>query len=313
MRLLGWLIATPMVAAAMTVLVVGPKELAPPWFAGLVGVYLVASWLAMTETPRAFGWAAAGSLVVLMAYWSLIPSHHRSWEPEHSVLPRVEIAGDVLTVEGLRAFRWSEGDVERAWRDQDYDLSQLQGMDFVVSHFGEIEGIAHTLLSFRFADGTVLAVSPEIRKELGESYSPTRGLFRNYELLYVLADERDVLHTRTHVREERVYIHPIDIQPETARTVLEEIVRRVQSIEDHPSWYNTATASCATTLAADLQAVADPPLKLDWRVLVPGFSDELAFELGFLIGEDLNSIREANFADPAKWSGDGDYSAAMRR
>ena len=118
---------------------------------------------------------------------------------------------------------------------------------------------------------------------------------------------------RTNVRGEQVYIHPVDVQASTARAVLEQIVNRVQSIEQSPAWYHTITASCASTLAADIQEVADPPLDLDWRVLLPGFSDELAFELGLLKTDaDLATTRERNFADPARYTGRGDYGKALR-
>lgn len=313
MKLLTWLLLAPWVGAAMLVLVLGPAELAPGWVGALLGLGLVVSWLATVESRGAVAWNL-GILAVVFLLWSgLRPSHDRTWMPEHSVMPSVQIQGDELRVRGLRTFRWTQEGAEPSWREQSFDLGRLQGMDFVVSHFGDFEGIAHTLLSFRFSGGRVLAVSPEIRKEVGEDYSPSRGLFRNYELIYVLADELDVLHVRTHVRGERVYIHPVDVAPSTARAVLEQIVRRVQSLEARPAWYHTVSASCASTLATDIQAVADPPLDLDWRVLLPGFSDELAFELGLLKTDtDLATTRQRNFADPARHPGRASYSGSIR-
>ena len=313
MKALPWLIATPWVIGSLLVLALGPAELAPTPLTALLGLGLVASWLATPEFKKALYWALGFCGVVLMLWNGLDPRQDRDWLPEHARVPSVQIQGDELIVEDLRTFRWTEDGAEPSWGRASYDLGRLQGMDLVVSHFDDFDGIAHTLLSFRFADGKVLAVSPEIRKEVGEEYSPSRGMFRNYELTYVLADERDVLHVRTHVRGERVFVHPVDVQPSTARAVLEQIVKRVQSLERRPAWYHTLTASCATTLAADIQAVADPPLELDWRVLLPGFSDGLAFDLGLLRTDgDLEATRKANFADPARYRGTGDYSRAIR-
>ena len=313
MNRLAWLLLAPWVGGAMLVLVLGPDELAPGWVTALLGLGLVVSWLAIIESRRAVAWTLGFAGVVFLLWSGLRPSHDREWMPEHAVMPSVSVQGDELRVDGLRAFRWSDGGVEPGWRAQSYDMGRLVGMDFIVSHFGETEGTAHTLLAFRFSNGGVLAVSPEIRKEVGEDYSPSRGLFRNYELIYVLADELDVLHLRTHVRGERVYVHPVDVEPSTARAVLEQIVRRVRSLEEKPAWYHTVSSSCASALATDIQAVADPPLDLDWRVLLPGFSDALAFELGLLETDaDLETTRQRNFADPARYTGRGDYSKAIR-
>jgi hypothetical protein len=312
-RLLTWLAITPWVLFALVLLSLGPAEMAPGVVNALLGLGLVVAWLAATESPRATWWALGFAGVVFLLWGRLEPRQDRDWMPEHAVAPSVSIQGDELVVEGLRTFRWSEDGAEEAWTKASYDLGRLQGMDLVVSHFGEHEGIAHTLLSFRFAGGAVLAVSPEIRKEVGEDYDPLRGMFRNYELIYVLADERDVLHLRTHVRGERVYVHPIDVLPTTARRVLERIVAHVQRLERRPAWYHTLTASCATALAADIQEAADPPLQLDWRVLLPGFSDALAFDLGLIRTDaDLETTLREDFADPARWTGGGDYSRAMR-
>ena len=107
--------------------------------------------------------------------------------------PTAEIQGNQLTVRNVRNFDYrTETDFTPRWETRTYDLSKLRGLDLYVIYWGS-PSIAHTILSWEFDDGQHLAVSIETRKETGESYSAVRGFFRQYELYYVLADERDVV------------------------------------------------------------------------------------------------------------------------
>ncbi len=284
-------------------------------------------WFAPLGGPKLLHWAAAGFLLLLGAtaplrrepraaigmamllsalgfagFAALQPSHERAWRPEQSRMPQATIVGDELRLLYARAFRWAKGDgadaFEPAWFDAAYDLRRLEGLDFLISPFGDVPGIAHTMFSFRFDDGRRIVVSPEVRKERGEAYDPKLGLFRNYELMYVLADERDALHLRTNVWGDEVYAHPVDVQPATARRLLEHIAARVQQLHEEPAFYNTILASCSTSLGDHVEAISEPPIHLDWRVLLPGFSDELGFELGLLGGPTIEALRERNATSP---------------
>ena len=48
-------------------------------------------------------------------------------------------------------------------------------------------------MSFGFAGGDHIAVSVETRPEKGEAYSAIGGFFKQFEVIYILAEERDVL------------------------------------------------------------------------------------------------------------------------
>jgi len=293
--------------------IAGPKPL--HWAAAVV-IVLAGLAAPLLRDPRSAFAAALGLTALGLAAFSLIsPELERAWRPEQARLPQATVVGDELRVVEARAFRWAADEsFEPAWFDAQYDLSTLQGLDFLVSPFGGVPGIAHTMFSFRFADGRALVVSPEVRKEVGEAYSAMGGLFRNYELMYVLADERDALHLRTHVWGDEVFAHPVDITPATARRLLEHIAARTQQLHERPDFYNTVTASCATTLASHVEAIADPPIHLDWRVLLPGFSDEMAFELGLLGGDSIEALRAQNALSPhiAAAATRVDFSRAIR-
>jgi hypothetical protein len=139
--------------------------------------------------------------------------------------------------------------------------------------------IAHTIASWDFLDGPPLAISIETRKERGESYSALRGFFRQFELYYVVADERDVIRLRTNFRGERVYLYHIRMSPENARAVLLDYLQAVNSLAKRPQWYNALTHNCTTTIRYHaLQVGAGRPW--DWRILANGHIDELSYERG---------------------------------
>ena len=81
----------------------------------------------------------------------------------------------------------------------------------VISYWDDFRSIAHTFVSFRFSDGQNIAISLEVRKEVDEEYSPTKGMFKQYEMIYVIGDERDLLPLRTHIRKEEVFLYPMNL------------------------------------------------------------------------------------------------------
>ena len=150
-------------------------------------------------------WIARGALLALwcgvLAWWlSLEARNDRDWLPEVSRLPSARIEGNRLTFSNVRAFEYrSETDFTPSWEERAYDLDRVRGVDLFLSDWGAA-GIVHTILSWEFEGGEHLAVSIETRKEQGEGYSALRGFFRQFELYYVFADERDVIGLRARFR-----------------------------------------------------------------------------------------------------------------
>jgi hypothetical protein len=183
--------------------------------AGLaVGVPGILAWL----RPLRRGLAACALLLGMVLLWwlSLAPSNDREWQADVARLPTATIEGDRITLRNVRNFDYrSETEFVERWEERSYDLSTLRGADLFLSYWGS-PWIAHTILSWDFADGEHLAVSIETRKEQHESYSAVRGFFRQYELYYVVADERDVVRLRTNYRGEEVYLYPLRVTRETA-------------------------------------------------------------------------------------------------
>ena len=254
------------------------------------------------------------ALVITAGFARLAPSHDRRWTEDQSRVPQVRFDGDQVHVTDARRFRYrSPTDWDADWYDATFDLDRIVGADFGVERLSDIDAIAHTFASFRFADGQVLAISVEIRKEVGEVFSPIRGLFRQFELMYVLGDERDLVELRAVHRRDTVYLHPMAGTPEQHRAFLVSLLNGAADLAQRPRWYNTLRASCTTELARHLRTVADLPR--DPRIWLPGHSDALAHELGLIrTSSDLAATRRANRIDDRARSaaGQADFSAAIR-
>ena len=228
---------------------------------------------------RAVTMAAAIPLLVLAWWLSIAPSNARDWQPDVSRLPAATIDGDVLTVHNLRNFSYrSESDQDEHWESRTYDLSKLVGVDLFVSYWGPTL-IAHTVTSWEFSDGSRLAISIETRKERGEQYSAVRGFFRQFELYYVVADERDVIGVRTGPRAERVFLYRLAARAPEARALLTDYLDSVNELAVRPAWYNAFTHNCTTVIWQHSKQVGST-LAFDWRVLANGHLDAFLYERG---------------------------------
>ncbi len=231
-------------------------------------------------------------------------------------MPSVEFEGDRATVRDIRDFSYaSDGEIaEVRYYDRTFDLNSIKSVWYGISHFAD-HGLAHTFLSFGFEGDRYLAVSVEARQEVGESYHPVTGLFRNFELVYVLGDERDVVGLRSHVRKERVYLYQLDIRPETAGKVLRKMLSIVNEINEAPLFYNTLFDNCTTNLVAHAENLSFWERLFDYRIVLPGFSDELAYEKK-LVRTDIPfcELRESSLLDCNAFGiDDPEFSKKMRR
>jgi hypothetical protein len=231
--------------------------------------------------PFVRGVVMAGLLFLGVAtWWAFIPpSNDRDWLPDVARLPHAEIDGDRVVIHNVRNFHYrSELDFDERWETRELDLSQLEGVDFYFSFWGPT-WIAHTIASWQFADGPPLAVSIETRKERGEAYSAVLGFFRQFELYYVVADERDVVQVRTNHRGEQVFLYRLRASPERARAILLQYLSEINRLAERPRWYNALTHNCTTEIRHNTQQVASGN-PFSWKMLANGFLDELGYERG---------------------------------
>jgi hypothetical protein len=217
---------------------------------------------------------------LLLGWWfSIAPQNDRDWLPDVARPATAVVHGNVLTIDDLRNFDYhSATDFTERWERRPFDLSRLRGLDLFLSYWGSAL-IAHTILSWEFDDGRHLAISIETRKERGESYSPVRGFFRQYELYYVVGDERDLIRLRTNYRDERVYLYRLNPPPAMARALLLTYLDQVNRLAREPTWCNALTHNCTTTIRFHVQQMGmrNP---WNWRILVNGYVDELLYMRG---------------------------------
>jgi hypothetical protein len=253
------------------------------WLAGLLaGVFTVGCLTVLVlYRPR---WramlAVAVAVLLVVGWWSRIPPRNdRDWLPDVARPARAAIAGSRVTIENVRNFDYrTETEYTARWETRTYDLDRLRGVDMFLAFWGPTL-IAHTITSWEFDDGQHLAISIETRKERGEDYSAVRGFFRQYELYYVVADERDVIRLRTNYRGERVYLYRLRIRPERGRALLLDFLQAVNRLAAQPRWYNALTHNCTTAIRYHAQQVA-AGRPWDWRILANGRLDELGYERG---------------------------------
>ncbi len=313
---LSMLIAIGVGWAALALWLDGPQSrtLAGMLAVGLVLVIVLS--LALIR-PLLRGLAVAVLPIVAVALWwsSIPPSNSRDWTPDVARTARATFDGSHVTIQNVRNFNYrTENDYDQRWETRTYDLDRIQGVDLFISFWGPTE-IAHTIVSWDFDDGQHLAISIETRKEKGESYSALRGFFRQYELYYVVADERDLVGLRTNHRGEQVYLYRIRVPPAQARALLVDYLDEVNSLADHPEWYNALTQNCTTTIRGHTQHIGAAG-SFDWRMLANGHLDELLYERGQIDNSlpfaDLK-VR-SDITDKAKAADDSpDFSAKIRQ
>jgi len=258
----------------------------------------------------------SGPLILAVSIWlaTIQPKLDAPWAPDVAVLPHVELNGDLLTVQHIRNFHYrTDSDFDADYYDKVFDLRELRTVDLFLSYWGT-EAIAHTIMSFGFATGDFLAISIETRKEIGEQYSAVEGFFPKFELIYVLADERDVVGVRVNQRGETVYLYRLKPTPEQTRKILLDYVRSVERLERHPKFYNALTTNCTTSILPHLRALG--PLEFDWSLLANGYLDRWRYRQG-VWGFDIpfEEFRKRSLVnEKVKAAGDSaDFSALIRK
>ncbi|MDZ7726281.1 MAG: DUF4105 domain-containing protein [Candidatus Campbellbacteria bacterium] len=219
------------------------------------------------------------------------PTNDREWTPDLAKLAQVEIyeggEGTKVGIKNIRDSTYEDGEENIQYYSQIFDLAELKKVWFLVEPFSDWEAAAHTFFVFDFKDGQSIGFSVEARKEKNEKYSALRGLFREYELHYLFASERDLVLRRTDHLDHEVYMYPIDTNRENVRNLFLRIANRADELESEPAFYNTITSSCTTTLVRHINETS--PNKIKWwhkAQYLPGLSDRLAYDLG-LIDTDL--------------------------
>jgi hypothetical protein len=278
-RLLSGLIFTGL--ALWSTLAVYYSNLPARWMRALASIVYLVALLSVLIRVRPW-WLnrlvrlAAFALVLV---WFLLtpPSNDRDWQPDVSLLPWAEVDGQRVTIHNIRNCDYrSETDYTLKYYDKEFDVAKMRSVDLYVCCWG-LPLVAHTMLSFGFEGGDYLCFSIEARKERGEGYSPVKAFFRQYELIYLIGDERDLVRLRTNYRGEKVYLYRLNKDLAVARQVFLEYMKQVNWHKERAEWYNVLTANCTTLLRGHARPYLKNP-QFDWRILCNGRIDELAYQ-----------------------------------
>lgn len=256
-----------------------------------------------------------------MLWLSKKASNDRDWSPDNAVLPRVHIDGDTVRVQGVRCFRYrTTRDYDEAWHEREFSLSALDQLDFFVAPFNLVKGWkreggkAHTFVSFGFGDEHI-AISIEVRRVAGDSFDALRGLFRGFELMYVFADESDVVGVRTHAQNATVYMFPVSTSRDNIKAMFLDMARRANQLYATPEFYNTLTNTCTTNLVRHVNTITPGRIGLSHHVLLPGYSARRLYRLGLIdTDRSLDETLELCRIDPQAVGSpyDPKFSARLR-
>jgi len=212
-------------------------------------------------------------------HMSIHPSHDRPWRPEVAVMPRAIIDGDRVRITGFRNFQYAgRNDFKVRYEEREISISHLTSVDFFISYF-LVRPVAHTFLSFEFDNARPLCISIETRPEIGEGFSPIASLFKQFELIYIVGDERDLVRVRTDHRHEDVYMYRIRTSAENARRLFRIYLARINELADRPEFYHLLSNSCTVNIVRYARAAGKPP-RYDIRYLLNGFADSYLYSIG---------------------------------
>lgn len=232
-----------------------------------------------------------GSLCLLTIFlgWYFLdkPPLEGDWQEQLAVISRAEFHDNSATIKNVRNFRYAptEKDMHPAYYDRAYDLNGIKKVWYVTEPFNENKVAAHTFVSFEFENGDFLSISIEARKTKGQIYSTWKGMLHSYPLVYVAADERDVILMRANLRKDKVYVYPVKLEkPGNARLLFVDMLERMNELtSDRPAWYNTLFANCTSSIASHINKITPGRIsRFSWQLWLTASADELALKHGLL-------------------------------
>lgn len=301
---------------AMALYFAGP---APAWWRFLLVVlFILALPLSFYFTSTYWYGVAYASVVfgILIIWWIILkPENNKDWQADVARTPHGEIQGDMLTLHNVRNFHYrSRTDYDQHWETRSYDLSKITSLDLFLSYWGSPH-IAHTILSWGFENGDHLAISIETRKDVTQTYSSIKGFFKQFTLVYVAADERDLIRLRTNIRKEEVYLYPLAHVPQDrARALLESYVQHMNRLASKPEFYHALQMNCTSVITLHTKTI-DPNAHLaDWRLIANGHIDEMLYERGSIRNDlPFEEIRKLSRVDLRMQALDeSDFSSRLR-
>ena len=293
-----------------------PGEYLRLFLAALLPLATIAAFLVLPSRGRTLAGFFC-SFVLIVVWWMTIPaSNNRNWQPDVAILPYATMQGNLVTIHNIRNLNYrTETDFDVRYYDKTFDLNALESADLIAVYWMG-DAIAHIMISFGFQGKDYVAFSIETRKEAGEGYSTLKGFFKQYELIYIAGDERDLIRVRTDYRnpQEDVYLYRLAAKPERARRLFMEYIRQINSMKERPVWYNTVTTNCTTNIVMHIKTFSDR-IRYNWKILLSGYTPLYAYELGALDTRlPFEELRKLSYINPKAHmiGNDAEFSRKIR-
>ncbi len=259
-----------------------------------------------------------GALILSGILWFTIrkPTNDRDWSLDQKILAYADIKDNIVTIHNVRNFRYkTTDDYTPGYYDRIYDLNKIKQISYVVEPFSDLAGPAHTFMTFEFEGNNFVSISIEIRKRAGKTFNEVLSALNYYELMYVIADERDVVALRSNYRHDMVYMYPMKTSKEDAAALFLDMVKRANKLKNEPEFYNLFLSSCTTNIVDHVNKLRNTRIPYGLKIWLPSYSDQLAYDLG-LIDTDLplQQARNKFFINQRaeKYENDPNFSAKIR-
>ncbi len=259
-------------------------------------------------------------IIVVFVGWqaSLKPATTGDWQTHLATPSTAEFNGNNITVKNIRNFRYgpTEADMHPGYYDKTFDLATLKKVWYVTEPFNGKKYAAHTFLSFEFEGDNFLSITIEARKTKDQQYSIWKGMMKTYPLIYIAADERDVVLLRANLRKDDVFVYPVNTTKENGQKLFVDMLERMNEMQTKPTWYNTFFANCTSSIAYHVNRVRDDRVPFSWKVWLTGYADELAYDVN-LLDTDLSledARKKYRINEKSEAAGDvPDYSVQIRK
>ena len=269
----------------------------------LAGVFVLAgagAFLFLPKRGRTLIWFFV-VFAVVVTWWMTIPaSNTRNWQRDVSRVPYATLEGNLITIHDIRNLSYrTEADFDTVYYDKTFDLAKLDSVDLIAVYWMG-DAIGHIMMSFGFQGKDFITFSIETRKEQGENYSTIKGFFKQYELIYIAGDERDLIRVRTDYRkpQEDVYLYRLGVKPERAQKLFMEYIRQINRMKQKPEWYNTLTTNCTTNIVYHMKTIGGQ-VRYNWKILLSGYAPQYAYEQGALDTRiSFEELKQRSYINP---------------
>lgn len=253
-----------------------------------------------TSTPfrKLAFWLMTGGVFVW--FFAMSPSNDRQWQDEFRHQFTYTKKDNIITINNVRNFDWNNDTYTERWESRQYNLNHLNSLDMISTTWGN-DNIAHIMLSFGFDDGMGntdrLVFSVETRKEIGENFSTVGGFFRLYDLSIIAGDEKDLIYTRTNIRNESVSVYPVIYNLAKIKQLFLIYLDYGQSLNHQPKFYNSLWSNCTTVIYTMIKGIDNIPL--DYRIIASGRLADYLYDKGVIDNNhSFATWKQAALANP---------------